>query len=188
MASKSTKYNCDWQFSFPGFWVRCRCLVCFLSLSSKTSCRQRLPLKINETNNALLLPFLLHDPWEPSRTMLLSDPCVRGGTSTARLPPASPLLPLPSVALQLTITLLNLWDGAVEDFVKRHNVLLSALMFFFLLNCERTGKYRSLRFFRPHQSHCAAAAAGQERCRPRCLTAKTCRASERQQPTPHRLC
>lgn len=101
---------------------------------------------INETNDALLIPFLQHDPWEPSWTMLLSDPCVHRGTSTARLPPGSPpltrppLLLLPSVTLRLTITLLNLRKQRNPGiFFKYHNILLFALMFFFLLNSEKKG-------------------------------------------------
>lgn len=61
--------------------------------------------------------------------------------STAR----SLLLPLPSVALRLAITLHNLrkeWHPGFWGvfFPEQYNILWFAVMFFFLLNCERTRK------------------------------------------------
>lgn len=113
--------------------------------------------------------------------------------STAR----SPLLPLPSVTLlRLAITFAQLEERVPSRislflflfcFFEPYNILRFALMFFFLLNCERTRKNLFRKCLGPHQSYCMPTAAARERCLPHFLTAKTSHASERQPPTPHRL-
>lgn len=102
--------------------------------------------------------------------MLLSDPCVHRGTSTARLPPESlPLLTLrcvhshqllsyvwPSLLLNLTK---ECHPGFLIFFFEHYNILRFALMFFFLLNCERTRKNLFRKCLGPHQSYCMPTAA-----------------------------
>lgn len=135
--------------------------------------------------------------------MLLSDPCVHRGTSTARLPPGS--LPLLALRCFHSHQLLSyVWPSLLLNlrrechpgflcfcflffFVEPYNILRFALMFFFLLNCERTRKNLFRKCLGPHQSYCMPTAAARERCLPHFLTAKTSHASERQPPTPHRL-
>lgn len=110
--------------------------------------------------------------------MLLSDPCVHRGTSTARLPPGSlPLLTLrcfhshqllsyvwPSLLLNLTKECHpGFFDFFDFFFFVHYNILRFALMFFFLLNCERTRKNLFRKCLGPHQSYCMPTSAARER-------------------------
>lgn len=136
--------------------------------------------------------------------MLLSDPCVHRGTSTARLPPGSlPPLTLrcfhshqllsyvwPSLLLNLTKECHPGFLIFIFYFFEHYNILRFALMFFFLLNCERTRKkpFSEVSWATSKLLHAHLSGSGaRERCLPHFLTAKTSHASERQPPTPHRL-
>lgn len=85
---------------------------------------------INEPNDALLIPCLQRDPWEPSWTMLLSDPCVHRGTSTARLPPGS-LPPLTLRCVHSHQLLSYVWPSLLLNLTKECHPGFLILIFYF---------------------------------------------------------
>lgn len=165
---------------------------------------------INETNDAVLIPFLLSDPWEPSWTMLLSGPRVHRYTSTARL-----LTPHPSLVPFTSSTARSLWcvhshqppqcftitwrshfssirERLSSKLLEEYNFLrfLLSSAFEFQGKGEKKKKKNLFGSVLLHQScvpTAAAAAAVRERCHLYFLTAKISRASERQSLTPRRL-